>query len=131
MDPWYLTLLSMLYSHLATKCPCMPAFFQCSTAEAFNHPREISSMDFYFRYPPLAYPAPYRAVLMFCRRTPRADSKLTPLYAVARALLRHAVRELRLGEPYVSWARFEANHSWKELRRSGEQGCVSGDGAVF
>jgi len=68
--------------------------------------------------------------MLIGRMTQRADSKLTPLYAVARALLKYAVRELRLREPYVSWARFEASHSWKE-RRSGEQGRGSGDSGQF
>ena len=54
----------------------------------------------------------------YFRRTQRGDSKLTPLYAVA--LLRHA-KELKLGEPYVSWEEFVACHSWMERRRSEEQ----------
>jgi hypothetical protein len=101
----------MLYSHLATKYPSTPSFFQCSPKQ-FKEPCEIS-MEFYFR------------------RTQRGDSKLTPLYAVARASLRHAVKELKLGEPYVSWEEFEASHSWKERRRSRLPISNSGGWGVF
>lgn len=127
----YLTRFLACYIPISRKCPCTPAFFQSSTAVSeFKEPREMTSMNFYFRYPARTPGVP---CVLSCvpvqsahavRRTPRADSKLTPLYAVVLAFLKHAVK-LRLGEPYVSWAMFEGSHSWKELPRSGERSVSS------
>lgn len=116
-----------LYSHLASfppRCPNTPPFLrQCSSFNDFNQPRPLSTMHLYFRCPtcfvvcePTLLCCRQRSVVssccvLICRMTRRGDSKMTPIYAVGKALLKHAVRNLRLGEPYVTWERYEDGKS--------------------